>query len=98
MKFDKPEAKDELQLFIHRGAGIHLQHNSMEAFEYAVREKAKGIELDIWLTKDNKIIVLHGDEEIDGKIGVDQNGKILYLYDMTEKEIKEYLKEKKQFC
>lgn len=75
-----------------------MEHNSIEAFQYAVDQKAKGIELDIWLTKDNKVLVMHGDENIDGKIGQDEKGNNIYLYNMTEKEIKDYLKGKNQFC
>lgn len=97
-KFNKNDFKEDLDIYIHRGAGIHLEHNSMEAFQYAINAKVKGIELDIWLTKDKKIMVIHGDENVDGKIGEDQHGHNMYLYDMTADEIRQYLKSQNKFC
>ena len=59
-------------IWAHRGASGYAPENTMIAFEMAADMRADGIELDIQLTKDGEIIVLH-DETIDrlrtGKAG-----------------------------
>ena len=51
-------------IWAHRGASGYAPENTMIAFEMAADMRADGIELDIQLTKDGEIIVLH-DETID---------------------------------
>ncbi|MCA1054766.1 glycerophosphodiester phosphodiesterase [Rossellomorea aquimaris] len=51
-------------IFAHRGsAGTHPE-NTMDAFLEAERVKADGIELDVQLTKDGEVVVIH-DETVD---------------------------------
>ncbi|MGM0714993.1 glycerophosphodiester phosphodiesterase [Brevibacillus parabrevis] len=46
-------------VFAHRGAsGLHPE-NTMEAFHAAVRKRADGIELDVQLSRDDKLVVIH---------------------------------------
>jgi len=46
----------------HRGAG-HLElENTLKAFNKAVELGIDGVELDVWLTKDDVPVVVHGDE------------------------------------
>lgn len=52
------------KIWAHRGASGYAPENTMEAFRLADRMKADGIELDVQLTKDREVIVLH-DEVID---------------------------------
>ena len=47
----------------HRGASGYAPENT-EAFELAVQQGAHGVELDVQLTRDKEIIVVH-DERID---------------------------------
>ncbi len=57
----------------HRGAAGHAPENTLEAFHKAHELGADGIELDIYLTKDKELVVVH-DPEIKtpdgGKIGI----------------------------
>lgn len=48
----------------HRGASGYAPENTMAAFEKAVELGADGIELDVQLTKDGELVVIH-DETID---------------------------------
>ncbi len=53
-----------VQIFAHRGSSGTHPENTLPAFAEAVRIGADGIELDIHLTKDEQIVVIH-DEEVD---------------------------------
>ncbi|MCR4673955.1 MAG: glycerophosphodiester phosphodiesterase [Lachnospiraceae bacterium] len=48
----------------HRGASGYAPENTMEAFKKAIELGADGFELDIQMTKDGEIVVIH-DEKID---------------------------------
>lgn len=48
-----------MRYFAHRGLSDYVPENTMSAFEEAIKEGATAIELDIQLTKDGEIIVLH---------------------------------------
>lgn len=54
----------QMKVWAHRGASGYLPENTMEAFELAIEQKADGIELDVQLSKDGEIMVLH-DESVD---------------------------------
>lgn len=45
----------------HRGSSGDAPENTMQAFELALRQKADGLELDVFLTRDKKIVVTHDD-------------------------------------
>ena len=51
-------------VWAHRGASGYMPENTLCAFEKAIEMGADGIELDIQLTKDGEIVVIH-DETID---------------------------------
>ena len=51
-------------VFAHRGASGYAPENTLPSFGLAAEMKADGIELDIQLTKDGQIVVIH-DEWID---------------------------------
>ena len=46
-------------VWAHRGASGYLPENTMEAFEKAVELGADGIELDVHLSRDGEIVVIH---------------------------------------
>ncbi|MCO6041162.1 glycerophosphodiester phosphodiesterase family protein [Thermococcus alcaliphilus] len=48
----------------HRGGIGKYPENSLLAFVEAIKAGADGVELDVWLTKDGRVIVMH-DESID---------------------------------
>ncbi len=52
------------KVWAHRGASAYAPENTMEAFELAWKQKADGIELDVQMTRDEKLVVIH-DETID---------------------------------
>ena len=52
------------QIWAHRGASFYAPENTLEAFDIAVKQKADGIELDVQLSKDGELVVIH-DETID---------------------------------
>jgi glycerophosphoryl diester phosphodiesterase len=49
----------KLSIFAHRGASGTHPENTMAAFEAAVRLGADGIELDVQMTKDGEIVIIH---------------------------------------
>lgn len=51
-------------IWAHRGASGYAPENTLPSFEKAIELKADGIELDVQLTKDDKLVVIH-DEWID---------------------------------
>jgi len=52
------------KIWAHRGAWGYTPENTLEAFELAVTQEADGVELDVQLTKDGEVVVIH-DETID---------------------------------
>jgi glycerophosphoryl diester phosphodiesterase len=46
-------------IFGHRGASAYAPMNTLPAFELAVVQNADGVELDVHLSKDKQLIVLH---------------------------------------
>ncbi len=72
------------KIFAHRGASGYAPENTLEAFLLAIRQNADGIELDVQLTKDGEVVVIH-DETID-RVS-DHQG---YVKDFTLKELKQF--------
>jgi len=50
-------------IFAHRGASAHAPENTLAAFRFALELQADGIELDVHLSADNQIMVIH-DEDV----------------------------------
>lgn len=72
------------KVWAHRGASGYAPENTLPAFELAVSQNADGVELDVQLTKDNKMVVIH-DETIDRVT----NGKG-FVKDFTLEELKNF--------
>ena len=51
-------------IFAHRGASAYEPDNTMEAFELAAKMGADGIELDVRITSDGEVVIVH-DSRID---------------------------------
>ena len=47
------------EIFAHRGASGYAPENTLEAFRLAMEQGADGIELDVHLTKDGEVVVIH---------------------------------------
>ncbi len=70
------------KVWAHRGASAYAPENTLEAFQLAVDQKADGVELDVQMTKDGKLVVIH-DETIDRTS--DGHGRVM---DYTLAELK----------
>jgi len=68
--------------FAHRGVHLNYPENSVPAFEEAVRQNL-AIELDVHLTKDNKLVVFH-DDNLLRMTGKDDFVKFLDLKELEE--------------
>ena len=49
------------KVIAHRGASAHAPENTMAAFQLAYDQGADGIELDVMLTKEGHVVVIHED-------------------------------------
>ncbi|MGN0205551.1 MAG: glycerophosphodiester phosphodiesterase [Coprococcus sp.] len=72
------------KIWAHRGASGYAPENTLEAFNLAVRQKADGVELDVQMTKDGQLVVIH-DESIE-RVS-DGTG---YVKDFTLRELREF--------
>jgi glycerophosphoryl diester phosphodiesterase len=70
------------QIFAHRGYSAVFSENTMTAFKEAEKVGADGIELDIQLTKDREIVVIH-----DEKVNRTTNGNG-FVKDFSYKELR----------
>ena len=73
-----------MKLFAHRGVSGEAPENTLAALKAAAESGAHGIELDVQLTKDAQIVVIH-DETIDRTT----NGTG-YVKDMTWEQLRTY--------
>ncbi|MEB2301999.1 glycerophosphodiester phosphodiesterase [Lysinibacillus xylanilyticus] len=73
-----------MDIFAHRGVSAHYPENTMAAFTAASKLPITGIELDVHLTADRELVVIH-DETIDRT----SNGSG-YVKDYTLQELRAY--------
>jgi len=76
--------KNPISVIAHRGASGYAPENTMAAFEKALAQNADFVELDIQMTKDKELIVIH-----DSTISRTTNGKG-FVKDFSLKEIKKF--------
>ncbi|MFR5411820.1 MAG: glycerophosphodiester phosphodiesterase [Enterocloster bolteae] len=74
-----------MKIWAHRGASGYAPENTLEAFVLAVEMGADGVELDVQMSRDGHLVVVH-DERID-RVS-DGSG---FVRDYTLKELKGYL-------
>lgn len=69
-------------VWAHRGASHYAPENTLPAFEKAAEMKADGVELDVQLTKDGEIVVVHDEnlERVSDGLG--------YVKDHTFRELR----------
>lgn len=84
MSYNKNRFKkqDRILVWGHRGASGYAPENTLPAFQKAVELGADGIELDVQLTKDGELIVMH-----DEKVNRTTDGKG-WVKDFTLEELK----------
>ena len=46
----------------HRGASAHAPENTLEAYRLAVESGSEGLELDVHMTRDGQVVVMHDDD------------------------------------
>ncbi|MGN1163408.1 MAG: glycerophosphodiester phosphodiesterase, partial [Candidatus Ornithospirochaeta sp.] len=61
-----------MKVWAHRGFSHIYPENTMLAFEKAYEEGADGIETDVHLTKDGKVVIIH-DENLLRTCGIDRS-------------------------
>ncbi|MDW0112570.1 glycerophosphodiester phosphodiesterase family protein [Sporosarcina saromensis] len=88
--WDNPIPKDEFLVVAHRGASTYEPENTLPAFKLAENLDADYIELDIQLTKDGELVVMHDKDvkrttESEGKI---QQATVAELKQLTADEKK----------
>ena len=54
----------QIKIYAHRGASAYAPENTLPAFQAAMEQGADGIELDVHLSRDGELVVIH-DEELD---------------------------------
>ena len=47
------------KIFAHRGASRYAPENTLPAFALAAEQGADGVELDVHLTRDDQLVVIH---------------------------------------
>ena len=67
----------EMKIIAHRGASAHAPENTLAAFQLALEQGADGIELDVMLSKDGQLIVIH-DDKVDRT--TNGTGKVADMY------------------
>lgn len=72
------------KIYGHRGSKGNYPENTLLSFKQAIEQGVDGIELDVHLTKDNEVVVIH-DERIDRT--TDGEG---YLKDISLKQLQQY--------
>lgn len=50
---------ERMKVLAHRGASGYVPENTMEAFELAIRQQADGIELDVQMSSDGELVIMH---------------------------------------
>jgi glycerophosphoryl diester phosphodiesterase len=68
-------------IFAHRGASTHAPENTLAAFELAIEQGADGIELDVKLSADGHVIVIH-DATVDRTTGAHGRVKDMSLAEL----------------
>jgi len=80
-------------IFAHRGASAHAPENTLAAFELALAQKADAIELDVKLSADGQVVVIH-DPTVDRTTGSHGRVKDLSLAQLRSLDAGSFFSEK----
>jgi glycerophosphoryl diester phosphodiesterase len=80
-------------VFAHRGASAHAPENTLAAFELALAHQADAIELDVKLSADGQVVVIH-DTTVDRTTGVKGRVKDLTLTQLKSLDAGSFFSEK----
>lgn len=73
-----------MNIFAHRGVSKHYPENTLAAFQAAAKLPIAGVELDVHMTQDGEVVVIH-----DEKINRTSNGKG-FVKDMTLAQLRTF--------
>lgn len=78
-----------MKTYGHRGGWKPF--NSIDVFKKAKQENIDGVELDVWLTSDNQLAVIHGGYSGEILEGPDHSGDPSegYIYEQTYDRVKD---------
>ena len=65
------------KVWAHRGASAYAPENTLEAFLLAAEQGADGVELDVQLTKDGEMVVVHDEENPGFQLDIDRHSRWL---------------------
>ena len=80
-------------IFAHRGASAHAPENTLAAFSLALKHGADGVELDVKLSSDGHVVVIH-DPTVDRTTGVHGQVKDMSLDELRELDAGSFFSEK----
>jgi glycerophosphoryl diester phosphodiesterase len=80
-------------IFAHRGASAHAPENTVVAFELAITQNADAIELDVKLSADGHVVVIH-DPTVDRTTGSKGRVKDLSLAELRSLDAGSFFSEK----
>lgn len=80
-------------IFAHRGASAHAPENTLAAFELAVEQGADGIELDVKLSADGHVVIIH-DATVDRTTGAHGRVKDLSLIELRSLDAGSFFSDK----
>jgi len=77
-------SSNKFRIIAHRGSSYLAPENTISSAKLAMQENADALELDIHLTKDNQIVVIH-DSNIKRTSGINK-----FVKDLTLQQLKQY--------
>lgn len=80
-----PEGK-RTEIFAHRGNSYKAPENTLSALESAIEEKADGAEIDVRMTKDGEIILMH-DSSLKRTAGINEQVSRLEYSQLTKLDV-----------
>lgn len=80
-------------VFAHRGASAHAPENTLAAFELALAQRADAVELDVKLSADGRVVVIH-DATVDRTTGSTGRVKDLSLAKLRSLDAGSFFSEK----
>lgn len=80
-------------IFAHRGSSAHAPENTLAAFELTVEQGADGIELDVKLSADGHVVVIH-DATVDRTTGMHGRVKDMRLDELRALDAGSFFSEK----
>jgi glycerophosphoryl diester phosphodiesterase len=79
----------EIKVHGHRGARTVLPENTLPGFQYAIAQGADWVELDLWVTRDDVLVVAH-DPAMNGKFCRGPRGAETVIRKMTLAELRQW--------